>query len=214
MAMNDWKMWFATWDGRGEVKAVKNPHNFPTNQSLYYSLPYRFIEYQVKSYGGYLQLPVESEQIPEIFLMGYNRTLVFRGQPATEIFNGTIQIQLQETNFVLHNGTAIDRIEFLTVLAYIDRILIRMFPTKGRYEPSPRSIVMDSASDYQRGIGKAHFVEECRCPAGFRGTSCERCDFGYNRAFVGPPMGVCMPWEWHRNRYVPTSTTPRTYHYV
>uniref|UniRef100_A0A182NPS5 Ig-like domain-containing protein n=1 Tax=Anopheles dirus TaxID=7168 RepID=A0A182NPS5_9DIPT len=214
MTMNDWKMGFAAWDGQGAVEVVRHLGNFASNRSLYYSLPYRFIEYQVKSYGGYLQFPRQSGHIPEIVLMGYNRTLVYRSKASDQLSNGTVKIQLQESNFMLQNGTAIDRVEFLTVLAYIDRFLIRIHPTNGRYEPSAQSIVMDSASDYQRGIGKADFVEVCRCPAGFRSTSCERCDFGYNRAFVGPPMGLCMPWEWHRKRYVPTSTTPRTYHYV
>uniref|UniRef100_A0A182PLX5 Ig-like domain-containing protein n=1 Tax=Anopheles epiroticus TaxID=199890 RepID=A0A182PLX5_9DIPT len=68
--------------------------------------------------------------------------------------------------------------------------MYRWNPKHGRYIPNERPIVMDSASDYQRGLGKADYVEECRYPVGFRSTSCERCDFGYNRAFVGPPMDV------------------------
>uniref|UniRef100_A0A182YCE4 Ig-like domain-containing protein n=1 Tax=Anopheles stephensi TaxID=30069 RepID=A0A182YCE4_ANOST len=191
MAMDDWKMGYATWDGRGAVETVKSIKNVASNRSLYYSLPYRFIEYQ-----------------------GYNRTIIYRKTPSNVIFNQTLQIKLHESSFTQQNGSSIDRPEFLTVLAYIDRLLIRMRPKNDRFEPSSKSIVMDSASDYQRRIGKATHVEQCRCPAGFRGTSCERCDFGYNRASVGPPMGLCMPWEWHRKRYVPKSTTPRAYHYV
>ncbi|XP_053668682.1 basement membrane-specific heparan sulfate proteoglycan core protein-like [Anopheles marshallii] len=217
MALNDWKMHYATWDGNGTVEMVKTINNFSPNRSLYYSLPYRFIEYQVKSYGGYLHIPIElnePQEIPDIILTGYNRTIVYRHSKNDVISNGTARIKLHESHFVYLNASSIDRSEFLTVFAYIDHFLIRMPLKNGRYEPSEQSIVMDSASDYQRGLGKATIVEECRCPAGFRGTSCERCDFGYNRAFVGPAMGLCMPWEWHRARYVPKSTTPRTYHYV
>ncbi|XP_050080660.1 basement membrane-specific heparan sulfate proteoglycan core protein-like [Anopheles maculipalpis] len=217
MAMNDWKMGFATWDGHGPVETVKSIKEFSANRTLYYSLPYRFIEHQVKSYGGYLRIPLASDaldEIPDVILMGYNRTIVYKKNPTNTVFNRTLQIKLQESSFIHQNGSSLDRTDFLTVFAYIDRFLIRMRPTNGRFEPSEQSIVMDSASDYQRGIGHAGHIEQCRCPVGFRGTSCERCDFGYNRAFIGPPMGLCMPWEWHRKRYVPKSTTPRTYHYV
>uniref|UniRef100_A0A182RSR7 Ig-like domain-containing protein n=1 Tax=Anopheles funestus TaxID=62324 RepID=A0A182RSR7_ANOFN len=217
MAMNDWKMRYATWDGNGTVKTMKTINNFPSNRTLYYSLPYRFIEHQVMSYGGYLQIPIEldePQEIPDIILMGYNRSIIYRSSNIDVIKQQMAKIKLQESSFVHLNGSSIDRAEFLTVLAYIDHFLIRMHPKNGRYEPSGRLIVMDSASAYQRGLGTATHIEECRCPAGFRGNSCERCDFGYNRAFIGPPMGLCMPWEWHRARYVPKSTTPRTYHYV
>ncbi|XP_058116434.1 basement membrane-specific heparan sulfate proteoglycan core protein-like [Anopheles ziemanni] len=221
MAMNDWKMWYATWNGQGAVEKVTNYTNFPTTRPLYYSLPYRFIEYQVKSYGGYLQFEVDGRhskrpEIPEIVLMGYNRTIVYRGttKDNSALVNRTVRIQFKESNFQYHNGSKLDRANFMTILAYIDRFLIRMYPTDGRYVPSEKDIVMDSASNYSRGMGRTTSVEECRCPPGFRETSCERCDFGYNRILLGPPSGLCMPWEWHRNRYVPTSTTPRTYHYV
>uniref|UniRef100_A0A182LTX2 Ig-like domain-containing protein n=1 Tax=Anopheles culicifacies TaxID=139723 RepID=A0A182LTX2_9DIPT len=146
---------------------------------------------------------------------GYNRSIVYSSSNNSDMNNNrTAKIKLQESNFVHLNGTSIDRTEFLTVLAYIDYFLIQMHPIDGHYKASEQLIVMDSASVYQRGLGTVDHIEECRCPAGFRGTSCERCDFGYNRAFVGPPMGLCMPWEWHRARYIPKSTTPRTYHYV
>ncbi|XP_041783583.1 basement membrane proteoglycan-like [Anopheles merus] len=215
MAMNDWKMRYATWDGKVTVKTEQDIQNFSSNHTLYYSLPYRFIEHQTKSYSGYLQIPLDTgEEIPRIILMGYNRTLIYRNNHKDEILNGMARIKLHETNFFHPNGTAIDRIELLIVLSYIDHFLIEMRPKNGRYIASEQSIVMDSASNYQRGIGKAAFVEECRCPVGFRDSSCERCDFGYNRAFVGPPMGLCMPWEWHRERYVPPSTTTRAYHFV
>uniref|UniRef100_A0A182WCY1 Ig-like domain-containing protein n=1 Tax=Anopheles minimus TaxID=112268 RepID=A0A182WCY1_9DIPT len=218
MALNDWKMRYATWDGYGTVETIKTTDSFTSNRSLYYSLPYRFIEHQVKSYGGYLHIPMElyeSLGIPQIIIMGYNRSIIYSNNTSDVIHNRrTLKIKLQESNFVHLNGSSIDRAEFLTVLAYIDHFLIQMRPTDGRYAPSEQMLVMDSASDYQRGLGKAAHIEECRCPAGFRGTSCERCDFGYNRAAIGPPMGLCMSWEWHRARYVPKSTTPRTYHYV
>ncbi|ETN59072.1 hypothetical protein AND_009330 [Anopheles darlingi] len=202
MALNDWKMRFATWNGSGQVEKVENCSSFPTTVPLYYDLPHRFIEYQAQSYGGYVQYELDTSDpqksfAPELVLMGYNRTLLYTGS-ATE---GPVKIQLMEHNFRHLNGSAIDRTTLMTVLAYIDRFLIRMTPTGGRYVASSGMLVMDSASSFSRGLGKTVFVEECRCPAGFRGPSCERCDFGHDRTFsLGPPMGVCMPWWWHRER--------------
>ncbi|XP_035787026.1 basement membrane-specific heparan sulfate proteoglycan core protein-like [Anopheles albimanus] len=215
MALDDWKMRFATWNGSGQVEKVQDWSAFPTTRPLYYDLPHRFIEYQAQSYGGFIQYELDSETIvPELVLMGYNRTLVCKVD-TNRTANGRARIQLLEDNFRHLNGSAIDRTTLMTVLAYIDRFLIRMQPTGGRYVGNSGMLVMDSASSYSRGLGKTAYVEECRCPAGFRGPSCERCDFGYDRTFsLGPAMGVCMPWKWHRARYIPPSTTPRKYHYV
>ncbi|XP_058066667.1 basement membrane proteoglycan-like [Anopheles bellator] len=219
MALNDWKMRFATWDGQGQVEKVTEWRTFPTSRPLYYDLPYRFIEYQARSYGGYIQYVAEShrepgDDVPDLIMMGYNRTLVYASLNRTESSPRSVKIQLVEHNFGLLNGSTIDRLELMMVLSYIDRLLIRFHPQNGHYEPSGNEIVMDAATTLDRGIGKTTAVEECRCPAGFRGTSCERCDVGYDRIFIGPPMGLCMPWKWHRDRYVPKSTTERTYHYV
>nr|XP_049464385.1 uncharacterized protein LOC125907249 [Anopheles coluzzii] len=93
-------MRYATWDGKGTVKIEQDIQNFSSNRTLYYSLPYRFIEHQTKSYGGYFQIPLDTgEEIPRIIVMGYNRTLIYRNNHKDEILNGMARIKLHETNF-------------------------------------------------------------------------------------------------------------------
>jgi len=40
---------------------------------------------------------------------------------------------------------------------------------------------------------RATWVEQCSCPAGYVGTSCERCADGYSRRQTGSYLGVCLP---------------------
>lgn len=42
------------------------------------------------------------------------------------------------------------------------------------------------------GQGQAVYVEECRCPQGYAGLSCEECAPGYERRQQGPWMGICV----------------------
>ena len=51
---------------------------------------------------------------------------------------------------------------------------------------------MDSAGTSDRGLGSATLVEECRCPEGYRGLSCEECDYGWHRESSGPWLGRCV----------------------
>jgi len=47
-----------------------------------------------------------------------------------------------------------------------------------------------------RGSGEmAYNVEQCRCPANYVGSSCERCAEGYYRSKEGPYLGTCVPCE-------------------
>ncbi|KAL9704347.1 hypothetical protein quinque_007865 [Culex quinquefasciatus] len=127
-----------------------------------------------------------------------------------------VVLRIHESNFRHQDGKKASRDDLMIVLAYINLFLVRMYPTNGTYAPSSTDIVMDSSTDLgYHGLGKTNRIEECRCPHGYRGRSCERCDFGYNRANRYLATGICMPWEWHREEYykVSTSTTMRNYHY-
>lgn len=41
----------------------------------------------------------------------------------------------------------------------------------------------------------AKSVEQCACPANYKGTSCEECVDGYYRSITGPYLGVCVPCQ-------------------
>ncbi|XP_058828733.1 basement membrane proteoglycan-like [Topomyia yanbarensis] len=230
MAMNDWRMKYATLQNSGQfnqelgMKVYDKFTDVPRNTTPYYRLPFKFIEYQVDSYGGLLRYEVQIDSTsyqredPDVILKGYNTTLLFKYKP--QLLTGQlnkIAVLLHEANFRRLDGKKTSRDDLMTVLSYIDTFLIRMYPLGGVYSPASTPLVMDASTKLAyHGLGKMSRVEECRCPHGYRGTSCERCDFGYNRASRYLRSGICMPWEWHRAEYlkVSSSTTMRNYHYV
>lgn len=51
---------------------------------------------------------------------------------------------------------------------------------------------MDIADERNTGnYERALSVEQCLCPAGYRGLSCEDCDVGFTRAPEGLYLGLC-----------------------
>jgi Laminin EGF domain len=53
------------------------------------------------------------------------------------------------------------------------------------------SVSMDIAEDRNTGQSRAYAVEECACPQGYRGLSCQSCAVGYTRADEGIYLGKC-----------------------
>lgn len=49
------------------------------------------------------------------------------------------------------------------------------------------------ANERNTGRDRALAVEQCQCPPGYRGLSCEDCDIGYTRATEGLYLGLCEP---------------------
>lgn len=79
-------------------------------------------------------------------------------------------------------------------LANVEQILIRLLYTdQTQREVELLNIIMDSAASSDRGLGSASLVEECRCPSGYTGLSCENCAHGYVRQKTGPWLGRCAP---------------------
>lgn len=67
------------------------------------------------------------------------------------------------------------REDILLALANLDAILIRASQSSDTSSTYISDIALDTAVDQYTGQGKAIEVENCRCPPGYRGTSCEVC---------------------------------------
>lgn len=169
----------------------------PVNgQYPYYSFPPEYLKNQLKSYGGSIHYEIifngmgSPNDAPDIILIGNGREIVYR-HPTRLIpdTNNPIQAHIFAGNWYKLDGTYASREEILVVLAKLDHILVKL-----QYVDGPERVVellnmkMDSAGSVDRGLGPAPYVEECRCPAGYRGLSCEECDFGYER------QGGSDPW--------------------
>ena len=54
---------------------------------------------------------------------------------------------------------------------------------------------MDTGVERNTGGGRASSVEDCSCPTGYKGLSCEDCAPGYARSTSGLYLGTCKPCE-------------------
>ena len=64
----------------------------------------------------------------------------------------------------------------MMALANIDNILVKLQYNEGPLNTTISNIEMDSAAVPNSGLGPASYVEECECPVGYTGTSCEVCE--------------------------------------
>lgn len=55
------------------------------------------------------------------------------------------------------------------------------------------SVSLDIADERNTYQARTSEVEECSCPVGYRGHSCEDCDAGYTRTDTGLYLGICEP---------------------
>lgn len=56
-------------------------------------------------------------------------------------------------------------------------------------------VSLDTAEKSNTGKPRALEVEECACPPGYKGLSCEDCDVGYTRVEKGIYIGECAACE-------------------
>nr|CAD7571475.1 unnamed protein product [Timema californicum] len=76
-------------------------------------------------------------------------------------------------------------------LADLGSILIKATYTTNTREAALLGVTLDVAEERNTGQERALAVEQCVCPRGYRGLSCEDCDVGYTRALEGIYLGLC-----------------------
>jgi hypothetical protein len=69
--------------------------------------------------------------------------------------------------------TLATREQIMMVLENVDNILIKLQYIDGHLDTTVTDIEMDSAAIRNTGLGQAIYVEECSCPVGYSGLSCE-----------------------------------------
>jgi hypothetical protein len=157
---------------------------------------------QILSYGGKLTMTQSIEsyenawiQDQDIIMKGNGITL-FWTRPAEdqdkevsfcELFkiyhNPFVRLIIQTYTVTLHesqwhhidrNGPRVaTRSDLLTVLSNIESILVRATPKEYTESTAISDIVLDTAVKQRTNMDFADDVEVCRCPTGYRGTSCE-----------------------------------------
>lgn len=169
----------------------------------YFALPSEYLGNQLKSYGGFLRYEVEFSgrgalnDHPDVIIEGNGYKLTY--SLPQRLYSGShnnISVQFTARNWHKVNGQHASREEMMMVLANVENILIKIqYLNDGERNVELLHVNMDSAALRDQGLGSASLVEECRCPAGYTGLSCEACEVGYVRQRSGPWLGRCVREE-------------------
>ncbi|XP_053695300.1 basement membrane-specific heparan sulfate proteoglycan core protein isoform X2 [Sabethes cyaneus] len=171
----------------------------PGRQIPYYSLPAEYKGNQLKSYGGSIRYQVEYDGIgkpnksPDIIVKGHNMILLYyQSTPFYPDERNSVAAHFLPSVWRKLDNSLATREDIMMALASIESILLKMLYVDGvERNIELLDITMDSAASHDFGLGSATLVEECRCPPGYKGLSCENCDIGYVRQSSGPWLGRC-----------------------
>lgn len=182
-------------------------YELPEARTVYWSAPNSYLGNLLTSYGSSLDVHIAwvivrgdtSGSImtgPSVVLCGSNGMQIAIGEDSfTTQTKATIRVSLEEDGWYhLANGgirsqqapgEAVTRVQFMSILVDIEAILIRgsfhtdqvetLFISGSLYSGETMT-----TSDQKRVLS---LVEECHCPPGYAGHSCEACAFGFARVF-------------------------------
>ncbi|XP_055335566.1 basement membrane-specific heparan sulfate proteoglycan core protein-like [Paramacrobiotus metropolitanus] len=183
-----------------------------------WSLPTEFLGDQVTSYGSSLKYSVkhgpggQPTTSPDVILAG-NQVVLYHKSPVESRPDEYIEfdVPFRENAWSKSPGGAIDyvsRDDLMKVLQNVEHIRVKaVYDTLSTYS-SIRGVKMGTATSQDSGLGFATQVEQCICPPGYDGLSCEKCAQGYERddrdgrVQCRPSYPVYPPEPW------PEPTTP------
>lgn len=168
----------------------------------YWRLPSLFAGNRVSSYGGHLNYTLRFVPLPAGFMSRNNapdvviRTrydvvlLHYRRDEIAPSGSQSYEVPITEGQWQSIDGNTVSREEILTSLADVSEILIKATYTTSTEEAGLSDVTLDTTNPQNRGFGsRAPEVEQCSCPAGHQGSSCEHCSPGYTRN--GQRVGFC-----------------------
>ncbi|KAG8188529.1 hypothetical protein JTE90_004764 [Oedothorax gibbosus] len=188
-------------DARNRELVFRNFASQPA-QTYYWKMPPSFLGDKVTAYGGRLNYTVmyvpgsraDPNLDPDVQIMGNGIVLVYRHpELIRQSALNSISIPMYETSWLRSDGQPATREHLLMTLADLDGILIKATYTGGTTSASLADVSFTIAVDRFTDGVRALAVEQCRCPIGYSGLSCEDCDAGYTRSGAGLYLGLCEP---------------------
>lgn len=195
-------------------------------EAIYWQAPAGYLGNRLTSYGARLQLQLSWVVMrgdtsgkpttgPNVILCGKNGLKIAYADESYEglelALNVTlteqgwyhvppavkdIKTRLRRTEGGDYHGEAVTRAQFLSVLVSLDALLIRAAYHTDQVETSLEHAVIYSGG-LELGGQATTQVEQCVCPAGYTGLSCESCAFGYKRIYENTTdhrlLGKCIP---------------------
>lgn len=148
---------------------------------------------------------------PTLILIGANGMKIAYGNRIFTETNSTISVQLTEHEWYQlpqtidiertlqpgdFHGDFVSRSLFLSVLSNITSVMLRGSFHSDQAESTLIRASLEFSKRNQNEI-RSNLVEQCTCPQGYTGLSCERCDFGYVRAYenvtTSEQLSICLP---------------------
>ncbi|XP_061212315.1 laminin subunit alpha-1 isoform X2 [Neopsephotus bourkii] len=194
-------------------------------ETFYWRLPEQFQGDQLMAYGGKLRYTVAfyaldgfgtSNFEPQILMKGghTSKFVIYVDIPSPE--NGVRtdkEVEMKEDSWKYFNSVSDEpvlRSDFMSVLSNVEYILIKAAYGQGLQQSRIANISMEIAVKFEEmhlGRARARLVEQCRCPSGYAGLSCQSCAPGYYRG-KHTELGVkelhtliapCVPCQCHNH---------------
>ncbi|WKX94185.1 hypothetical protein Q1695_011444 [Nippostrongylus brasiliensis] len=177
--------------------------NEAAGQVLYWKLPSKFLGNKVTAYGGTLRYTFRfsgqgrMNQDPDVIIRGNDISLQYtHREPVRPDSENTIELKFFEDKWQRVDGQQGTREHLLMALADLDDILIKATYMEECSQSSLITVSLEFAEPQGTGL-TAYEVEQCQCPPGYIGTSCEDCAPGYSRTGGGLYLGLCERCECH-----------------
>ncbi|XP_077990916.1 laminin subunit alpha-1-like [Glandiceps talaboti] len=177
---------------------------------LYWYAPEEYLGNKLPSYGSFLRYTIQYDIIqdanqstpllaPDVIIRGNGVTLKQRASrwvlpDRPETFN----VMFAEDNWFHEDSDRfVSQVEFMKILENLDALLIR-----ATYHTVPvESAIYDIALDYgdlnANSTDRITSVEQCNCPPGYAGLSCQGCIDGYRRVGGDLYDGQCVLCQCH-----------------
>lgn len=170
----------------------------PKRETLYWSLPPQFLGNRLSSYGGQIRYKQrytthsgDGQFISDVdvFMIGNGVMLQYiNSEPFDENEERLFIIPIkaeegrwQKIDHQTQSSGIATRTDFLRALSNLEMIAVRSTLHTQMKESILKDVSLDEAVSNGLGNDIALSVEQCFCPAGYTGLSCESCTNGYIR---------------------------------